>query len=57
MNRDRRVIELGKRFKENFGALSRALADAAPEDKKEAIQDKLNAIADELAKLGAWDLP
>ena len=56
MTRDEKIIELGIRAKAAFDELGEAIADAAPDCEKEAIPDRFNAISDQIAKLGGWDL-
>ncbi|WP_168196843.1 hypothetical protein [Brevundimonas sp. M20] len=57
MTRDEQIIELAARAKAAFKELGDAIAAAAPDADKEVIADKCNAISDQIAELGAWDLP
>lgn len=57
MTRDEQIIELAARAKAAFKELGDAIAAAAPGADKEVIADKCNAISDQIAELGAWDLP
>ena len=56
MTHDEQIIELGARAKAALKELHDAIAAAVPDADKEVIADRFNAISDELAKLGGWDL-
>ena len=55
-NRDEHIIELGARAKAVFKELNDAIVAAAPDPEKEAIAKRFNAISEEIASLGGWDL-
>ena len=56
MTTDQKIIELGARAKAALNELQEAVIAAVPDAEKEVIADRFNAISDDLAKLGGWDL-
>lgn len=56
MTRDEHIIELAARAKAALRELGDAITAAAPDADKEVIADRFNAISNEIAKLGGWDL-
>ncbi len=57
MTRDEEIIKLAAEAKSAIERLSDAIKAAAPDEQKEALADRFNAISDQIAKLSGWDLP